>query len=492
MTSRDVRSLTAFGLLLSDLGRFSAFSAPVALHDYQLEIGRAILDSVLDDRGLSFTVLMPRQAGKNELSAQLEAFVMVRFMRRGGNLVKCAPTLSPQLLNSRARLERVLAGPLTRSLWRRRSVREVSLGRASLTLLSAEPRSNVVGATASRLLECDEAQDVDPDKWERDFRPMGATTNVTAVLYGTPWTDDTLLSRQIQEGLDLEARDGVRRHFEVDWTRVADRNPAYGRHVQKQIERLGVHHPIIRTQYLLKTVSGTGRFLDSRQVALMLGDHPPEAAPSRDLTRRGCYVAGIDVAGEDEEDPNTGLRDVRSGRDSTVLTVAFAEEARCEGGVVEPRFRVVRQYLWRGTPHREVYPLILGLIRGTWRCRRTVVDATGVGGGLAAFLGAALPRGSVTPYVYTAASKSKLAFDFLATVNSGRFRIYAESSDAVANESRRELLSQVERAQYSMRAGNVMAFFVPSHRGHDDLLNASVLVVQASALSAVRAARRRE
>ena len=30
-----------------------------------------------------------------------------------------------------------------------------------------------------------------------------------------------------------------------------------------------------------------------------------------------------------------------------------------------------------------------------------------------------------------------------------------------------------------MRANQVMSFFVPEHRGHDDLLNAAALVVQA-------------
>ena len=57
----------------------------------------------------------------------------------------------------------------------------ITLGRASIAFFSAEPGANVVGATASLLLECDEAQDVHPDKWEKEFRPMGATTNATSV-----------------------------------------------------------------------------------------------------------------------------------------------------------------------------------------------------------------------------------------------------------------------------------------------------------------------
>src|SRR5207248_3648807 len=141
----------------------------------------------------------------------------------------------------------------------------------------------------------------------------------------------------------------------------------------------------------------------------------------------GGFVAGLDVAGADEADPDGLLLRADPRRDATVLTIAYAEdvvvlgspfsvvpspardspengERRTErGGVVEPRLHVVRQYAWRGAPHRELYPVILSLVRERWRCRRVVVDATGVGGGLAAFLGAALGPRVVTPFLYTAA-----------------------------------------------------------------------------------------
>ena len=39
-----------------------------------------------------------------------------------------------------------------------------------------------------------------------------------------------------------------------------------------------------------------------------------------------------------------------------------------------------------------------------------------------------------------------------------------------------------------MRAHRVMSFFVPEHRGHDDLLDAAVMVAQASPLGRLRTA----
>ena len=71
-----------------------------ALRPYQVEAGRAVLKSVLEHKGLTFTLEVARQGGKNELSAQLELLLLTLFMGHGGNLVKAAPTYIPQLSHS--------------------------------------------------------------------------------------------------------------------------------------------------------------------------------------------------------------------------------------------------------------------------------------------------------------------------------------------------------------------------------------------------------
>src|SRR5262245_19447962 len=89
------------------------------------------------------------------------------------------------------------------------------------------PRRTLLGSTASRpVTEPGQVQWM----WrERHRHP---------VQRRTVWSDDTLLARQIALNRDAEARDGVRRHFQVGWEEVARANPTYGRHVQDQIERL--------------------------------------------------------------------------------------------------------------------------------------------------------------------------------------------------------------------------------------------------------------
>src|SRR5919204_417273 len=60
----------------------------------------------------------------------------------------------------------------------------------------------------------------------------------------------------------------------------------------------------------------------------------------------GGFVAGLDVAGADEADPD-GLLRVNPRRDATVLTVAYAEEVLVEG----PHPRPLSQAWERGDGH---------------------------------------------------------------------------------------------------------------------------------------------
>ena len=264
------------------------------LRPYQSAIFRAVRESVVRRRGLTMTVEIARQGGKNEISAQLGIWLLAYFSGKGGRLVKAAPTFNPQALVSLRRLQERLDDGGFAGRWRLEGGNIVRLERAQQTFLSAEPTSNVVGATADLLLELDEAQDVERDKFLKEFRPMGATGNATTVLYGTPWDGGSLLETMSEENRELERKDGVRRDFRFDWEAVAACSPLYGRYVESERERLGEEHPLFRTQYrLLPIAPGEGMFNRS-QLALLRGGHARLRGP---LPGR-VYVAGVDVAGE--------------------------------------------------------------------------------------------------------------------------------------------------------------------------------------------------
>ncbi|MHB0857310.1 MAG: hypothetical protein ACYC5M_07040 [Anaerolineae bacterium] len=181
MTPEAERRLRVQRELARTLSSVELFSARVLrrpLRGYQIEPARAVLDSVLQGRGLTIAVMMARQAGKNETSAHLEALLLNLHRRRGGALVKASPTFQPQALTSLQRLRSVWEGSVLPPLAAERG-NTLRAGRARALFLSAGPQAHVVGATAGILLEADEAQDIDEDKWNRDFRPMASSTNAT-------------------------------------------------------------------------------------------------------------------------------------------------------------------------------------------------------------------------------------------------------------------------------------------------------------------------
>jgi len=76
------------------------------LRPYQQEVALAVLDSVFGRKGLTFSVEIARQGGKNELSAQLELLLLTLYIAEPQNLVKCSPTFKPQTVISETRNRR--------------------------------------------------------------------------------------------------------------------------------------------------------------------------------------------------------------------------------------------------------------------------------------------------------------------------------------------------------------------------------------------------
>jgi hypothetical protein len=139
------------------------------LRPYQQEIALAVLDSIFNRRGLTFSVEIARQGGKNELSAQLEVLLLTLYMDEAKNLVKCAPTFKPQVLISMMRLKERLNDAGFNGIWTSETGYIIRLGNARAVFLSADRDSNVVGNTAHILLEIDEAQDVGKEKYTDGF-----------------------------------------------------------------------------------------------------------------------------------------------------------------------------------------------------------------------------------------------------------------------------------------------------------------------------------
>lgn len=444
------------------------------LYPYQIEVGEHILDSILGNKGLILTVMMARQSGKNQLSAALESYLLCLYTE--GSIVKAAPTWRPQIINSRIRLLSMLDNPTTRDrVWKSFSYR-VGLAPSAeqrtaqsgpcVFLFSASPDASVVGATASLLLEIDEAQDVAIEKFNRDLRPMASTTNATTVLYGTAWSDETLLAMMRANNLELERQDGIRRHFEYDWHTLAAINPHYKRFVEAEIARLGEEHISIRTQYRLLPISGAGFLLNEMQRHLLSGGHDWCEEPDGDEV----YVLGCDVGGEDRPAPGAELKP-GGKRDSTIVTIGRVSSTE----LALPRVELVHHCWFTGMHHSEQYAALCELTQ-RWNVRRLVIDATGLGEGLASLLIDKFGEERVTAFKFSRPSKSKLTYHFLSMINSGLLKMYRadEAPAAIYNEAWRQL----RLARYGVPGERLITMFCSEC--HDDFLMSIALCCEAT------------
>jgi hypothetical protein len=446
--------------ILRDVGLFAQHAGHVELRSYQLPVAQAVVESVLQRRGHTFVVMFPRQSGKNELQGHIESYLLMLTSTTGGEIVKASPTWRPQSLNAMRRLERILASNLlTKDRFRKREgyfyeVGELGESGASRCFFfSGEPSANVVGATAKTLLQCDEAQDVTPAKWDKDFSPMAASTNATQVFWGTAWTGRTLLARELRAARDAEKRDGIRRTFVLTADDVGAVVPAYKKFVAGQVAKLGRNHPLVRTQYYSEEIDAEGGMFPPARRALLEGKHAPQLAP----VPGQLYALLIDVGGADEAATQEIGETTRSGRDSTSLTVVEIDLATVgDANITKPSYRIVARKGWTNVPHRNLYGQLRAQI-DHWQPLYTVIDATGVGEGLASFLVNAMPPGRLIPFVFSSVTKSQLGWDLIALAETGRLKDHNDDADP----DRAEFFRQLEFVMYEAREHNQLRWSVP-------------------------------
>jgi len=406
-----------------------ASSCGINLRPYQRSIALAIKESILHHLGLTFIVILPRQSGKNELQAHLFAWLLFRASHTGGRIVSVSPTFKPQTTNNMARVCRSLEKCIgSRGRWHTSKGYMYSLGDACIQFFSGDPHAKVVGATADLLLSVDEAQEVDPAKFDKDFDPMTASTNATRVFWGTAWTSGTLLERQRRIALQAQQQDGIQRLFFFTADDVRRLVPAYGEHVDRVIAERGRNHPLVRTQYFCETIDAqTGMFTPARLALIFPSTFSPSpfAVPANGEGRGGAAGVGflLDVAGMDES--NTGLAASllreglgNPGRDSTTLTIVGIDLSTLPT-LTRPTYRVLARQAWTGENHLAVFGQIKNLVE-QWSPQHIVIDATGVGEALWSLLDNTFPA-RVIPVKFTSQEKSEIGWRFLSIIETGCF-----------------------------------------------------------------------
>jgi len=470
--------------------------------DYQLEVCDAIIYSCLQGLGWQFTVMQTRQSGKNEESGFIQQYLLLYGWYYGVRIsgVKFAPVHKPQVQASMDRLEGAdtpdsggLAGSaITKAIWTKSDGYKYHIGTPrdsnKWAFLSINPSANVASQTAFTLLEGDEAQDIDTNKWERDAQPMGSFNNATTVFWGVAWTKESHIYKAMQQSYEMERRLekelGYRPKlvYKIDAHRViASGNENYKKAFENQVARLGINHIAIQTQYLLNFVDSIGRFFDAEQVARMYA--------TTERTRIGpspndVYIFSIDVAGQEEEITEIDEASIgKDKRDSTALTIGKLQK---DGSVIP-----ICWYYWTGEKHTKVRDQIKAILKH-WNTIGGVCDATGIGEPLAHFLKEEFPSQEIEAYKFKAQgdeNKSKLGYLAYSFVANDLIKIPKQpTEDPIQSELWLELKWQIENLVRVAKKQQTINYHVPEnatprfdgHKPHDDLVISLFLLMRAA------------
>jgi hypothetical protein len=480
-----------------------------------LEPARAVLESIRQRRGDEFLMIMSRQSGKNEMVSQLLCYLLNLLQRNGGNIVYAA--IGDNLGRGIRRLEGHLDNAWNKEAWKRegRPARR-SLGKASVVFMSSHRQAHARGETAHHLLVIDELQDQDAAHVQAVFQPMRAAGNATAVYLGTTRTTHDALWLKKEELERLQARDGLQRVFMVGPEAVCAENGHYEHFLAGQIAKHGRKHPLIASEYFLEPLDRDGGLFPERRLKLMRGGHKRQDAP---LPGDVCF-ATLDVAGIDEgtTDPVAALDN--PARDYTTCTIFRVAEGQSGKGARDgrsivngPVYEAVDVFVDQGSQHfREhrdgargsgpslgpsLAKQLLAYLEH-WQVAHVVGDATGVGEGLLNWLAAALGPEMVTPFKFTRRSKAQLGVDFLALVETNRFKYWQEE---VEFDDAWWFFQQARGCAYELEAGRPMEthlrWFVPGTTKvrrpggaaptgmqalHDDRLISAALIAEADKL----------
>jgi hypothetical protein len=247
--------------------------------------------------------------------------------------------------------------------------------------------------------------------------------------------------------------------------------------VNEQVSRLGRNNPLVRTQYFSEEIDSEGGMFPLCRRMLMLGSHSIQKEP----LAGGAYVFTIDVAGQDEAatDVGSGLKpDLQNpARDSTVLTIFQVDNSSVGDPLIgKPTYRVVNRLAWQGVKHSSLYGTMVSLAE-LWSPIRVIIDATGVGAGLANFLHDRLGS-RLIPFEFTQSSKSDLGWDFITAIETGRYKEPIPLDE--------EISLQLEYCQYTILEGpgKIMRWGVPDGTRseangelvHDDYILSAALI----------------
>ncbi|MDA0799949.1 MAG: hypothetical protein O2884_14965 [Chloroflexi bacterium] len=435
------------------------------LTTYQSEIARAVLDSVLNERGLTFTVEIARGGGVRELSAQIEHLLLTLHLNDGANLLRIAP---PGSADTRERVVEALQEGAPEGLWaaERKSVR---LGRSTLRFLTTDELGPAILHHGLGLIEVADAQMVSEQVFESWIRPLGDIAGATTVLYGQPLNGETPFELTKQRNREAEVRDGITRHFRVASDEVALALPEFAREMAEERARLGSEHPEFQSAYLLRpTIGGAPLLATDHLNTIESGCRTHEPNGSSDI------VASV-IATRLPDAERVSVAQLFASPTATAVVTIATRTPDSDLHVIEHR--------WVEAVTPEMLAKRVAKILAEWQPVRTVAeDGTSQRTGLHdrhanAFRDALTQAMGFTPIAWVrsdTASDSRRLTDLLAALHTGRLTTYRFDGSPEHRALRHELAT----AEIEYTDG-LLTTSVPA--GEEGFLRGLMLIVRTTA-----------
>lgn len=296
------------------------------LRPYQVPFARRLIESLIIGDGDTITALFSRQSGKTETVSDVVATCMIILPRlammfpdllgkfKEGMWVGAFAPVDEQADNLYGRIVSRLTSDRALEFMSDPEIGEEVVGRGKELKLkhcgslvrktTCHPRAKIEGRTYHLIL-IDESQDADERVVNKSISPMGASTNATICMTGTPTYTKGVFYKTIQLNKRLATKRGARtNHFEADYKTVGKYNVNYKKFVAKEILRIGVDSDEFKLSYRLVWLLDRGMFTTAEKLD-QLGDKSMQV---QHAWNKSGVVVGIDPA-----------RKV----DSTVVTVVW-------------------------------------------------------------------------------------------------------------------------------------------------------------------------
>lgn len=448
----------------------------ITMHPYQEEFGRRFIESVVSNDGAELTACFARQSGKSETVADVVSALMIllpilaslpQFSRilakfaRGVLIGTFAPVgeqaatlfdrIRDRLTSDRAKI--FLADPeIDDEVESRSGVIQLKRSRSLVRVQTAHPKAQIESKTY-HIIIIDEAQGADEKVVNKSIGPMGANTNATRVMLGTPSYIKGIFYRQIKINQRAELQRGAKKsHFQVDWKRVAKCNPDYAKYVKKEMQTKGADSDEFRLAYRVEWILERGMFITSSALDA-LGD--PKMR--RVKTWAPPVLVGIDPA-----------RKI----DSTVVTVVSVDwDHPNENGFFH---HLVLDWLdMTGEKWEEQYYLIAEFLKGYPNIAGIGIDEGGMGDIFADRMRHILPHVQVNGISSSPQAQSK-RWKYLTTLMTGshprygKLLRYPAHSSAKRTKTWKKFYEQMTSLEKKYQGPYMLAEAPDEAQAHDD------------------------